>query len=154
MKSGSVIRTSYVSTPCPVVICTYLCTSEFGTKEAMKSGLKLPSSMKDKPVPVQVVAAPVSFSYGLVPLLVRALLLLICLTSIVTNCVSFLALWKNTPLERQASGRMSFQSTESGVGEQFLLLDCMTKVQGQGTVLSQTPIATRVDICSPDAGAD
>ena len=33
----------------------------------------------------------------------------------------------NTPPERRTDGKISFQSTKSGAGEQLLLQDCMAK---------------------------
>ena len=40
-------------------------------------------------------------------------------------------------------GRISFQSTRSGGGEQLLPLDCMAKIPTEGGLFSRTPVFTR-----------
>ena len=46
----------------------------------------------------------------------------------------------NTPPENDAHWKISFQSTNSGAGEQFMLLDCMAKARVKGSFCSQTPV--------------
>ena len=46
---------------------------------------------------------------------------------------------QNTPPEKTTLGDMSFRSTTSGAGEQFLLQDCMAKADVKGVFFSQTP---------------
>ena len=40
------------------------------------------------------------------------------------------------PPEKKTLGKISFQSTKSGAGEQFLLQDCMAKAPIKGVCLS------------------
>ena len=42
---------------------------------------------------------------------------------------------KNTPPEKKKDGNIGFGNTESGAGEQFLLLDCMAKARAKGVFL-------------------
>ena len=49
-------------------------------------------------------------------------------------------LWKNTPPERRERGNISCWNTESGAGEQFLLLVCRAEARRKETVFSQTPV--------------
>ena len=53
---------------------------------------------------------------------------------------NYRCLWKNTPPEKNTGGKTGFQSTKSGAGEQFLLLDFMAKARIKGVVVSQTPV--------------
>ena len=46
---------------------------------------------------------------------------------------------KNTPREKKTCGTISFRSTKSGSGEQFLLQDCRAKAGTKGVLFSQTP---------------
>ena len=50
---------------------------------------------------------------------------------------------KNTPPEKNTCGKISFQSTKSGAGEQFLLQDCRARACAKGTLFSQTPVARK-----------
>ena len=47
---------------------------------------------------------------------------------------------KKTPPENDTLGKVSLQSTKSGAGEQFLLLDCRAEARIKGSVCSQTPV--------------
>ena len=48
---------------------------------------------------------------------------------------------QNTPPERSTHWNISPQGTESGAGEQFLLLDCSARACAKGVVFSQTPVS-------------
>ena len=48
---------------------------------------------------------------------------------------------KNTPRENDAHWNVSLQSTRSGAGEQFLLLDCRARACAEGLFFSQTPVS-------------
>ena len=47
---------------------------------------------------------------------------------------------KNTPPENKTLGNISFQSTKSGSGEQFLLQDCRAMADTKGLLVLQTPV--------------
>ena len=47
---------------------------------------------------------------------------------------------KSTPPEKTTLGKMSFQSTKSGAGEQFLLQDCRAKAHVKGVCCLYTPV--------------
>ena len=47
---------------------------------------------------------------------------------------------KNTPPEKNTQWSTSFQSTESGAGKQFLLLDCRARACAKAAFCSQTPV--------------
>ena len=47
---------------------------------------------------------------------------------------------KNTPLEKNTHGEISFKSTKPGAGEQLLLQDCMAKARVKGVVFTDTGI--------------
>ena len=47
-------------------------------------------------------------------------------------CICICVCEKNTPPENHIRGKISFQSTKSGAGEQFLLLDCKARAFAKG----------------------
>ena len=47
-----------------------------------------------------------------------------------------------TPPVRRTQRNVSFQRTNSGAGEQFLLQDCREKADTEGTFFSQTPVSS------------
>ena len=47
-----------------------------------------------------------------------------------------------TPPDKKPRGKMSFQSTESGVGERLLLQDCKATARVKGVPFSQPPVAS------------
>ena len=47
---------------------------------------------------------------------------------------------KNTPPEKKTCRKNSFQNTELGGGQQFLLLDCRARACTKGVFFSQTPV--------------
>ena len=51
---------------------------------------------------------------------------------------------KNTPPDEKTHGKISFQSTKSGAGEQFLLQDRRAKADTKAAPFSQTPIIQRL----------
>ena len=53
---------------------------------------------------------------------------------------------KNTPPEKKALGKIGFQSTKSGAGEQFLPLDCMATGRVKGMCFSQTPVPNLIGV--------
>ena len=48
---------------------------------------------------------------------------------------------ENTSRENNSHWNIGFQSTKSGAGEQFLLLDCRARACAKGVLFSQTPVA-------------
>ena len=65
-------------------------------------------------------------------------------------CVSLpVSVNKNTPPEKNTCGEISFQSTKSGGGKEFLLLDRRAKARAKGVIISQAPVCTaRRDSCT------
>ena len=55
---------------------------------------------------------------------------------------------KNTPPDKKAGRKISFEQNESRAGLQFLLLGRMAKAHVKGTIFSQTPVCFPAN-CSP-----
>ena len=47
---------------------------------------------------------------------------------------------KETPPEKKTCEHISLENTQSGAGEQFLLLDCRARACAKGVLISQTPV--------------
>ena len=64
------------------------------------------------------------------------------------------AVVKNTPPKKKTPGRIhtGFQSTKSGDGEQFLLLDCRAKIRAKADVCSQTQVCLAI-LCTAEVYA-
>ena len=55
---------------------------------------------------------------------------------------------KHTPPDKNASQDISFESTKSGAGLQFMLLGRMAKPLSKGVCVSQTPVGDNPVVCN------